>query len=196
MDPQRLKNTYYALRHGQSMANVQNLIVSHPDNGIGDFGLSETGREQVEKAFGQWPDARCLGPETRIFSSDFLRTRHTADIAAKALGCTAPVTFTPKLRERYFGSWELTGSENYERVWADDASQEIDPTTGAESVTQVLDRGLSLLKEIETTGDDETILLVSHGDTLQILMTWFAGLPPHRHRELAHLNTAEVRKLS
>lgn len=64
-----------------------------------------------------------------------------------------------------------------------------------EPVTRVLDRGLACLKEIETAHAGRTILLVSHGDTLQILMTLLQD-GPHRHRELAHLETAEIRRLS
>lgn len=196
MDPAALNNTYLALRHGQSLANVRGLIVSHPDNGLENFGLSREGREQVRQAVTARAGSGGLNRKTAIFSSDFLRTRHTAQIAARVLGCTVPVTFTPQLRERCFGTWELTGSDNYQRVWADDARGETAPHTRVESADQVLARALALVKTVEAACTGKTVLLVSHGDTLQILMTWFAGYPPHRHRELPHLETAEVRNLS
>ena len=210
--PKQLSNAYYALRHGQSLANVQNLIISHPDNGINDFGLSETGKAQVETSVSAWarkpvcnpdpirnPDPALeqdLGRDTLIVSSDFLRTRHTAEISARVLGLTTPPIFTPLLRERFFGTWEKTGGENYDRVWADDLRQTIDPGTGVEPAATVLERALACLAELESTHSSRNILLVSHGDTLQILMTFFKGWPPHRHRELPHLETAEIRKLS
>ena len=83
-----------------------------------------------------------------------------------------------------------TGSGQMMRV------EKTDPSTLVESVTQVLDRGLACIRETETAHSGRTILLVSHGDILQILMTAFQGWPPHRHRELPHLDTAEIRKLA
>jgi len=40
------------------------------------------------------------------------------------------------------------------------------------------------------------IILVSHGDTLQILQTYFQGIDPHRHRTLPHLETCTFRLLN
>jgi len=35
------------MRHGQSMANTANIVVSDPINGVNNYGLSEIGVEQV-----------------------------------------------------------------------------------------------------------------------------------------------------
>lgn len=47
---QKLKNCYYVLRHGQSLANVQGIIASNPDIACTEYGLSNLGIEQVETA--------------------------------------------------------------------------------------------------------------------------------------------------
>ncbi len=193
MEPGRLNNTYFALRHGQSMANVKDLIVSDPETGVANYGLSETGRDQAAKAFDNCPG---LGADTLIISSDFLRTRETAAIAARVLGVESDIRFTPLLRERFFGKWEMTTGWNYDCVWALDVKGETEPGSRVEPVGNVLSRGLACLKELETDFQGRHILLVSHGDTLQILMTFFAGLSPYLHRNLPHLETAEVRRLS
>ena len=39
------------------------------------------------------------------------------------------------------------------------------------------------------------VLLVAHGDVLQILQSGFAGRDPREHRSLAHLPTATLRAL-
>ena len=39
----QLRNRYFAMRHGHSLANAQGSIVSDPLYGIGDYGLSEAG---------------------------------------------------------------------------------------------------------------------------------------------------------
>ena len=43
---------------------------------------------------------------------------------------------------------------------------------------------------------DTTVLLVSHGDALQILQTAFHRMDASRHRQLDHLDTAEIRLLT
>lgn len=42
-----LKNSYFALRHGQSLANVQKIISSDPSISTVEHGLSALGKEQV-----------------------------------------------------------------------------------------------------------------------------------------------------
>ena len=44
--------------------------------------------------------------------------------------------------------------------------------------------------------DGRIILLVSHGDTLQITLTAYAGIAPERHRSLEHLSNCDVRELT
>ena len=47
---QQLQNTFFALRHGQSDANVQGLIASNPRIACYRYGLSATGQEQAKQA--------------------------------------------------------------------------------------------------------------------------------------------------
>jgi hypothetical protein len=42
----RLRNTFYIMRHGQSMANVQGVISSDPEIATKTHGLSAKGREE------------------------------------------------------------------------------------------------------------------------------------------------------
>ena len=188
----RFQNTFYAMRHGQSKANEQGIIVSRlaTDNS-GDYGLSDLGRRQARDAA-----ARCgLGSGTLIYSSDFARARQTAQIVR---GCLAapPVTLSPELRERCFGDWEGTSVANYAAVWAAD---ELDPGHrghDVEPVTAVLARALALVSGLDAGHRGRDILLVSHGDTLQILQAGLAGIDPAGHRGLPHLGTAEIRELA
>lgn len=186
-----LRNRYYAMRHGESRANLEGIIVSDPTNGVDlEYGLTSRGRRQARVA------ARLsgLGPETTIFTSDFSRARQTAHIAATIIGTAKPQPLTA-LRERHFGDFEGTSNENYELVWAHDA---VDPHHGfgnVESASHVLARAAKAVLDIELEHENEDILLVSHGDILQILQTGFAGLDVRRHRSLPHLGTAEIRPL-
>jgi broad specificity phosphatase PhoE len=59
----------------------------------------------------------------------------------------------------------------------------------------VLDRVTALVADLERRYSGRDILLVSHGDTLQILQAGFLRLDPSLHRRLPPLGTAEIREL-
>ena len=185
----RLNNRYFVMRHGQSKANLAGIIVSRVEtDASGDYGLSEAGRDQVLAAArsGQLPAG------TLVCSSDFARAVQTARIMAEYLG-SSPVRETAALRERSFGTWEGTSVENYRKVWA--ADEAAASSNGVEPPCAVLDRATAFLLELEGQHADRDILLVSHGDTLQILQAGFGRMDPARHRRLPHLETAEIRRM-
>jgi probable phosphoglycerate mutase len=64
-----------------------------------------------------------------------------------------------------------------------------------ETIASVCGRIDRLLASLAAQHRGRTVILVSHGDVLQILLARAAGLDPHRHRELAHLGNAECRRV-
>ena len=127
-----------------------------------------------------------------ILSSDFARAAQTAQIVRAHLAAPE-VVIAAALRERGFGDWEGTPAENYRIVWAADEAGRADD--GVEPVHAVLDRVTALIADLERQHSGRDFLLVSHGDTLQILQAGFARMDPARHRHLPHLETAEIRRL-
>lgn len=187
-----LKNQYYIMRHGQSKANLQEIIISHPENGIhADYALTKLGRAQANTS----AMSSTLTSQTILYSSDFSRARETAEIVQKVLE-VPEIHISEKLRERHFGNYEKTHSANYHEVWNFDQSNADHTENGVESVHSVLKRTTSLILEIEKTYQNRDILLVAHGDTLQILQTGFQRVNPARHRSLPHLEVAEIRQLN
>jgi probable phosphoglycerate mutase len=188
---ERLANTFSIMRHGQSRANVAGIIVSNIETDRrGDYGLSELGQIQALEA----AQACDLPRDTVIFSSDFARARQTAEIVRAQLDAP-PVTLTEALRERSFGDWEGSATDNYARVWAADETDSDQVGAGVEPVAAVLDRTTALIVDLERRHSGRHILLVSHGDTLQILQAGFLRLSPTGHRRLPPLGTAEIRQL-
>lgn len=189
----KLKNRYWAMRHGQSKANLQHIVISHPENGTHeDYALSELGREQARTAAANAP----LTQETIIYCSDFSRARETAHIVQHVLDIPE-IHITQKLRERHFGDWEKSDQSNvYHKVWDSDHANADHVENNVEAVNMVLDRATSLIIDLEKKYQDKDILLVSHGDTLQILQTGFQKTYPGKHRDLPHLEVAEVRELN
>ena len=186
-----LANRFSVMRHAQSKANAGGIIVSQIETDQqSDFGLTEHGRQQALAA----AQACGLPGDTVIYSSDFSRARQTAEVVRAHLGAPE-VVIAEALRERCFGHWEGSSTDNYARVWAADETSSGRPDGDIESAATVLDRATALIARLERQHCGRDILLVSHGDTLQILQTGFSGLDPSRHRSLPHLAMAEIRHL-
>ena len=85
-----LRHTYFGLRHGQSLANVEKIICSNPEIATKHFGLSKKGNEQAENAgwelIEDFVNTRAYCQQNQIphpmgiaiCASDFLRAKETA----------------------------------------------------------------------------------------------------------------------
>ncbi|KAF9197274.1 hypothetical protein BGZ49_002367 [Haplosporangium sp. Z 27] len=111
------------------------------------------------------------------------------------------------LRERFFGEFEMkTPSEDlYSKVWEEDALDSSHKKYGVESPDEVSKRMSDVIRDIELkdkehrsspeTHFETWAIIVSHGDSLQILQTAMRGWSPGRHRELENLSTAKWRQV-
>ena len=242
-----LVHKYYALRHGQSLANIAKIISSDPIISTKQHGLSDLGKEQVMKAGEAFAkqyiiesQSSCHGrgnssnnthnhvdattndganQGVAIFSSDFLRATETANIFASILrNNNIPIyqndiILETRLRERYFG--ELNGGPDtrYQEVWNEDMKDANHLIFGVESANSVLERTTRFIVELDnmlsssslsidgkeqegTCNRTWKVILVAHGDVLQIVQTGFLlHTDASRHRSLDHLETATVREL-
>lgn len=189
MNEVSFRNSYLLMRHGESDANVSGVIVSDPKIGCERFGLTDRGSKQIIASVKGFTGEAI----TQIVCSDFLRTLQTAQLVANTLNLPQPEQEVG-LRERFFGKWEGMSAEHYENIWQRD---EMDKHSddGVERPQEVAQRGLMVLKRLEQQYQGEVILLVSHGDMLQILSTLIAGISPHKHRSLPHHQTGEIKYL-
>ncbi|XP_039126945.1 metal-independent phosphoserine phosphatase [Dioscorea cayenensis subsp. rotundata] len=175
-----LRNSYWVLRHGKSIPNERGLIVSSLENGtLQEFGLAPEGIEQAKLAgelFNkELKEKNVLVENVRICYSPFSRTKQTAKEVAGALGIPfegAQCKAMEALRERHFGPlFELLSHDKYAEIWALDEKDPFMSPEGGESVADVAFRLATALATIESEYDGCTILVVSHGDPLQILQT-------------------------
>ena len=204
-----LKQSYYALRHGQSMANVGKIISSDPAISTVEHGLSEVGVEQAKAAGTSFTSTFC--PDTyagiAVFSSDFLRARETAGHMADAIRkADIPlyqdkVVLETSLRERFFGTFNGQSDAHYHDVWKFDADDASHTEFEVESVNSVIQRTTDLILQVDEKlsggGDNKPwkCVMVAHGDVLQILQTAFLKVDGRIHRSLDHLETATIREL-
>ncbi|MFO8044368.1 MAG: histidine phosphatase family protein [Halomonas sp.] len=173
------RNRYLLMRHGHSEANAAGRIISRPERGLSGFGLSPRGHAQLKALLADWP----WPPPDRLVHSDFRRTTETAGWIARHFGL--PLSADVGLRERNFGELEGLSDCHYPDVWTLDVDDPEHQVFGVESVTSVADRMLAVIAALEAEAHSETILLVSHGDPLQILLTAVEERPlsTHRNRE-------------
>ena len=191
-----LKNNYFVIRHGESKANVLEIILSHLKNGVKEkYTLTEKGEKQVADSVIKAKDSKLLNSDTVIYSSPFSRCKRTAEIVREILEVKGQIYFDDRLKERRFGDFEKTYNSNYQKVWDDDINDPGHKNSNVESAKEVQHRTLSLIEDLEKKYTNRKILLVSHGDALQILQTGFLNMSPAVHRGLKHLGTAEIREL-
>ncbi|KAF8377708.1 hypothetical protein HHK36_031092 [Tetracentron sinense] len=151
-----LRNRYWVLRHGRSIPNerVSFRVLYIP----GDLEANNIPLEHVH-----------------ICYSPFSRTSHTAKIVASVLNLPfegAQCKVMEELRERFFGpSFELTSHDKYPEIWALDEKDPFMQTEGGESVADVVSRLATAMATMEAEFQGCAILVVSHGDPLQILQT-------------------------
>mmetsp|Transcript_8516 Transcript_8516/g.18413 ORF Transcript_8516/g.18413 Transcript_8516/m.18413 type:complete len:250 (+) Transcript_8516:96-845(+) len=216
-----LAQSYCALRHGQSLANVAKIISSDPKISTVEHGLSDVGKAQAREAGESFAEEYLQTSQSdeyegvAIISSDFTRARETASLFAEGLARSniklynGGVVLEPRLRERFFGELNGGSDTRYQDVWDEDIKDPDHNVFDVESANSVLDRTTKLITELDeklqsasSDGDNGTkckgwkCILVAHGDVLQILQTGFLKHEDaSRHRSLQHLETATIREL-
>ncbi|XP_078165526.1 metal-independent phosphoserine phosphatase-like [Carex rostrata] len=184
----RLRNNYWVLRHGRSIPNERGLIVSSLENGSRqEYGLAAFGIEQAKLAgelFKKELEERNFRIDrVRICYSPFSRTTETAREVARVLGISFDSSSCKEmvdLRERYFGKLDLLVHDKNAGVWPvwalDENNPFMPPEGSGESVADVASRLMAALLTTETAFEGCAVLIVSHGDTLQILQTMLQKL--------------------
>ncbi len=183
------------MRHGYSEANRAGLIVSGLQEGCARWGLTESSRRELPEVLRSNPlvSGEVLGKDTRLICSPFLRALQTAEAVRAVLDC-GPPGIDERLRERWFGELEGQPDSLYASVWEKDRKDIQHTTCGVESVFSVYQRVRGLVEHCEGTESGKTVLLVSHGDPLDILLCGFEGRPLSQHMEVG-LQTGEIRPL-
>jgi probable phosphoglycerate mutase len=167
------------VRHGETDWNLSGRAQGHAD-----IPLNATGRDQARAV------ARVLagfGP-VRLWSSDLVRARQTAEAIAEATGL--PIECDPMLRERDLAARagltleEL--AEHYPQEYADfRAGRSSTLVPGEETTEHVRDRVVPALSDcFGQLAAGETGVAVLHGDCLRVGLLGLIGWPSHDPRAL------------
>ncbi len=152
-----------AIRHGETMWNVDTRIQGHLD-----IGLNDTGRWQAER-LGMALEGE---PITAIYASDLSRAHDTALAVSRHTG--VPVQAEPGLRERSFGEFEGRTFAEIETALPEQAQRwrQRDPSftpAGGESLLMLKARVLSVAARLAAQHPGEQIALFAHGGVIDIL---------------------------
>ena len=208
MKPWQLRNHYLLVRHGESTANVEGLVVTDPAVGCFKYGLTPKGEIQAKESAKSVMDLmdkhNFALKDVCICYSDFKRTKETAQIIYKQLNEDkfdidngSKFISSKLLRERRFGDLDKNdGTLNYEIVWIYDKMDANHTRYRVESVNKTLQRIKLFIQEIERKYDNKLIIIVSHGDICQITQTFFEDIPSNMHHDLPYIQNAEVRDLT
>lgn len=184
-----MKNRYYLMRHSESESNTQALISCDPITNLDKNGLTKKGIKQAQTSAQIFKKENNIVPI--IISSDFLRAHETAKVVADVFSTN--VELDTRLRERSFGEFSGKSIDNYKKIWkVSDQDPKAKPF-GSESSEEVFERINAVIENCELRFIDENIILVSHGDPLVIVYSYF------QHSVLTqivhHFANAEIRSL-
>jgi broad specificity phosphatase PhoE len=167
----------YLVRHGATQLTAEDRF-----SGANGADLSDEGRQQAARLGERLRDDRIAA----VYSSPLSRSLETARIIGGACGIE-PV-LADGLREISHGPWEgLTRKDVEERFAEDYAAWEADPFTfappGAESGVAVLARALPVIREIVTSHEGQTVLVVSHKATIRLVLCSLLGIDARGYRD-------------
>ncbi|MDH7479594.1 MAG: alpha-ribazole phosphatase [Syntrophomonadaceae bacterium] len=159
----------WLVRHGETEWNRQARYQGHSD-----VPLNEEGMRQALKV----AERLASEPVEAVYSSDLSRARVTAEIIAARHG--APLYVREVLRESNYGQWEgMSFKEIRERFpgsierWLDDPEGSRPP--GGESLGEVRTRALAAIKEIQARHPEDTVVVVTHGGVIAMLLMTYLG---------------------
>ena len=178
----------YIVRHGETQYNVDRRL-----QGWTDIPLNKNGKQQAKKV----ADRLKTEPITVIYSSDHKRAKSTASAIAKAKNLKLHQTW--KLREDRMGvfegwQWEKEPDPIRQALWD---KRNIARTTGdihwkpegGESLMEHSQRVKKLLDAILTKHEDEIVVIVSHGGTINRIIEYF-GFKKHTDEYIRFQNTS------
>lgn len=154
------------IRHGETMANKQNIIQGHTDTALSDFGRLQaffTSKRLAKVSI------------AAIYASDLKRAYETAEIIA--IPHNIPVKADDRIRECSFGVWEGLSiddvkeryEEQYEAYRLDSIKNR---APGGERLEQLQARVIEAVKEIASRHPDETVAIVTHGGPIKALFCY------------------------
>lgn len=178
-------------RHGETDWNLARRYQGHSDTALNQVGLRQA--EQLAKRLS-------AEPIHAVYASDLSRAMETANIIARYHGLQAQPD--ARWRELCFGDWEGMTYEEISRhapalfdAWVKDPLRVSTPN--GETHLQLAERVQSAWDDIKAqhAKEEETVLVVGHGGSIQTLLALLLGVDLSRSWQL-RLSPASLSQLS
>lgn len=181
----------YFVRHGQTEFNKAKIIqgreVDSPLTQEGQAGARHLGKTLSSVAF------------TKAYVSPLYRAVHTANLVLSENNYPRPaIHLTPNFRELYFGKYEGQPIESFAKGGQYEAFKTHPDTfdakcTGGETYYDLRERGQMTLQHIlETSNQEDTILIVAHAVFLTTLIKSILNVPMKDIRKEGLLHNTSV----
>lgn len=170
-----MKTTFYLVRHGQSIGNLENRTLGHTD-----LDLSELGYLQAAATFEYMKDLHI----DAVYSSPLLRAKNTVIPHALHRGLT--VHCLDDLKEIYLGVWEGMFIKDIVHRWPYTfwelwrANFALSTPPKGEYVQDAADRVINVLLALGEKHLGETLLIGGHAGIFRAAVAKIIGMPPER----------------
>jgi isoleucyl-tRNA synthetase len=160
------RNSYTLMRHGESESNVLGIISSKD---VTLHGLTDLGRQQVAATIAELK-ANTKKKITKIYASDFRRTRETAEFVADAFGIDrSEIVFDHRLGECSGGILDGKTWGEHWSLLSTPRERLLERVAEGESVLDVKIRATQAMYDIDAANEGEEILVVTHGLPLRLI---------------------------
>ncbi len=164
-------NSYFVIRHGEAESNASDTVNSNFENS-GKFPLTGKGKKEIEEAVEKLRDNKI----DMIFSSDFRRTRETAELIAEKLGVNKEsLIFDKRLREVNTGVFDGKSPDEYHALFSSQEDKFYKNPPGGENLNELKRRAGDFLYDIEAKYRGKNILIVSHEYPIWLLFAVVRG---------------------
>lgn len=185
-----MKTTFYLIRHGQSLGNIQHRFLGHTD-----WDLTELGYRQAACTATVFEEI----PVDAVVASDLKRAWNTA--APIAAMKSLPIQPEPGFREIFAGDWEGRTFEEIQEVypasytcWREDIGRAETPE--GETVRQLYDRVSDALRRTAEAYPGKTVVIATHATPIRLLITALSGRPIEDAARTPWVSNASVTKLT
>jgi len=178
------------IRHGQSVANLQDIFAGHLDSP-----LTELGRKQAEIT------AEYIAANysvDAVYTSDLCRAAAVGQAVSAATG--AKLTRTESLREIRAGGWEGVEFDDLRRnwpsfqVWLKDIGNAA--CDGGETVAQLQKRIIAAVQQIAEDHPEQTVVLTTHATAIRVLQCYCEGKPLSQARDVPWVANTSITEIT
>lgn len=163
-------NTFTLVRHGQAENNVKNISSS---DASAPFHLTEKGKNDIRRV-----GKKLAGKNiSKIYASPFVRTKETAEIIAEEVGKKKDEIVTDaRLGDYDFGTFNGKSYDDFLAYEATALTTYRDASPGGESYADARKRFAEFLYAIDSQHENEHIVIVSHGISLEVIPPILEGM--------------------